>query len=94
MKYFKTEKGVVVQVICNPRNGFKETNKNVVPGMLFDSGVFTTPEPAPKSTKQKIDNLESSVTPRNYREFVMGVQYSIDKINKVDAAIELLRAEL
>ena len=47
-----------------------------------------------KSTQQKIDELENSVTPRNYREFVMGVQYSIDKINKVDADIELLRAEL
>ncbi len=51
--------------------------------------------PIPERTiQQKIDDLENSVTPRNYREFVLGVQYSIDKINKVDAAIELLRAEL
>lgn len=45
MKHFKVENGIVVQVICNPREGFTETNENVVPGMLFDSGVFTTPEP-------------------------------------------------
>jgi len=42
----------------------------------------------------QIEDLENSITPRNYREFVLGVKYSIDKINKVDAAIELLRAEL
>jgi hypothetical protein len=51
--------------------------------------------PIPEKTiQQQIDELENSVTPRNYREFVLGVQYSIDKINKVDADIELLRAKL
>lgn len=94
MKYFKVKNGIVIQVICNPRKGFTETNENVVPGMLFDSGVFTTPEPEPKSIQQQIDDLESSVAPRNYREFVLGNQYSIDKINKVDADIELLRKGL
>ena len=94
MKYFKVESGIVIQVICNPREGFIGTKEHVVCGMLFDSGVFTTPEPTPKSIQQKIDELESSVTRRNYREFVLGVKLSIDKINKVDADIELLRAKL
>ena len=102
MKYFKVENGIVVQVICNPREGFTETNENVVPGMLFDSGVFTTPEPEPKPIQHKIDELESTITERNKREYVKGLKYPTDerffystkKVDKVDADIELLRVEL
>ena len=42
----------------------------------------------------QIEALESSVTPRNYRDFIMGNQYSIDKINKVESDIAILRAKL
>ena len=101
MKYFKVKNGIVIQVICNPRKGFTETNENVVPGMLFDSGVFTTPEPEPKSIQRQIVDLENSITERNKREYVKGLKYptderffySVKKIDKIDADIELLRAE-
>jgi len=94
MNYFKAEDGIVKQVICNPREGFTGTNENVVCGMLFDGEVFTSPAPEDKSIQQQIDDLENSVTKRNYREFVMGNQYSIDKINQVEADIVILRAKL
>ena len=44
--------------------------------------------------QREIDDLENSITKRNYREFVMGNQYSIDKINQVEADIAILRAKL
>jgi len=50
--------------------------------------------PFTKPIQEQIDDLENSVTKRNYREFVMGNQYSIDKINQVEADIAILRAKL
>jgi len=44
--------------------------------------------------QNQIDDLENSVTKRNYREFVMGNKYSIDKINQVEKEIAILRAKL
>lgn len=93
MKYFKAENGIVIHVICNPRKGFTETNENVVPGMLFDNGVFTTPEPEGQSIQQQIEDLESSITKRNLHGYNTADQYAIDKIDGVYAAIELLRAK-
>ena len=99
MKYFKVENGIVIQVICNPREGFTITEDNVVPGMLFDGEVFTTPNPEGESIQDQIDELENSVTKRNYREYLKGIReptnpdykYSTDKIDKVDAEITRLR---
>lgn len=61
-----------------------------------------TPEQIKDDIKQKIRNLESSITERNKREYVKGLKYpaderffySVKKVDKVDADIELLRAEL
>ena len=53
-----------------------------------------TPDQIKENIKYEIEMLENSVTPRNYREFVMGDQYSIDKINQVDEDIVILRAKL
>jgi len=50
--------------------------------------------PFEKSIQDQIDDLENSVTPRNYRDFVLGNQYSIDKINQVEADIAILRVKL
>ena len=62
---------------------------------LEDAPVLPlTAEQIKEGIKHEITMLESSVTPRNYREFVMGNQYSIDKINKVEADIAILRAKL
>jgi hypothetical protein len=47
-----------------------------------------------KSIKQEIITLEQTVTPRNYREFVLGNQNSIDKINSIESQIEALRGQL
>ena len=56
--------------------------------------------PAPeKSIQDKIDDLENSVTKRNYREYLKGIRepsnpdykYSTDKIDKVDTEITKLR---
>jgi len=55
-----------------------------------------------KTIQQQIDELEGSITERNKREYVKGLKYptderffySVKKIDKVDADIELLRAEL
>ena len=99
MKYFKSENGIVIQVICNPREGFIETEDNVVPGMLFNGETFTNPEPQGETVQQQIDDLENSVTKRNYREYLKGIReptnpdykYSTDKIDKVDAQINALR---
>lgn len=94
MKYFKVQNGIVVQVICNPREGFTETNENAVPGMLFDSGTFTTPEPEGQSIQDQIEGLESSITKRNERGLRMDDQWAINKVAEIDAAVELLRAKL
>ena len=50
--------------------------------------------PYEKPIIEQIIDLESSVTPRNYLEYVTGNQYSIDKINKVVADIDILRSKL
>lgn len=52
--------------------------------------------------QEQIETLENSITERNKREYVKGLKYPTDerffystkKIDKVDADIELLRAEL
>lgn len=54
-----------------------------------------------KTIQQKIVDLENSITERNKREYVKGLKYptderffySVKKIDKIDADIELLRAE-
>jgi len=90
MKHYKNEKG---EVFAFESDGSQDH-------LISSSMVKMTPEEVElkpviiKTIQQQIDELEGSVTPRNYREFVLGVKYSIDKINKVDADIELLRAEL
>ncbi len=62
---------------------------------LEDAPVLPlTPDQIKDGIKNEISMLENSVTPRNYREFVMGNQYSIDKINQVEADIAILRAKL
>ena len=94
MKYFKAENGIVIQVICNPRKGFTETNENVVCGMLFDSGVFTTPDSAPKSPYEAMANLEATRTPRREREARMGVSGAQKWLDDLDLEIEALRPEL
>lgn len=94
MKYALIENGVVTQMQPNMQDGFIQVNDSVVCGMIQDGDNFTSPEPAPKSIQQQIDGLENSVTKRNYREFVMGNQYSIDKINQIDADIAILRTKL
>jgi len=93
MTYFKTEDSIVIQVQPYFEVGFEKAEENVVCGMVYKDGVFTTPV-IEKTIQEKINELEKSVTKRNYREFVMGNQYSIDKINQVDADIVILRAKL
>jgi len=70
---------------------------------LEDAPILpATPEQRKSGIKQKIVTLESSITERNKREYVKGLKYPTDerffystkKIDKVDADIELLRAEL
>ena len=94
MKYFMVKNGIVVQVICNPREGFTETNENVIPGMLFDSGVFTTPEPEPKSPYDAMSSLEAARTPSREREARMGVTGAQQWLDNLDLEIEALRPEL
>lgn len=91
MKYFKVENGIVTQVICNPREGYTETDENVIPGMLFDGEVFTTPDPKAKSPYAIMSELELTRTPRREREARMGVLGSQQWLDDLDAEIEALR---
>lgn len=79
--YDSAPSGTVIEIKAPPDDGRQK----------WDGVKFL---PHVKSIQQKIYELENSVTPRNYREFVMGVEYSIDKINKVEADIAILRAKL
>ena len=55
-----------------------------------------------KTTQEQIDDLENSVTKRNYREYLKGIKNpgdvrfvkSTKMIDEIDAEIELLRAKL
>ena len=72
MNYFKVKDGVVIQVICNPREGFTKTEENIVCGMLYDGKVFTTHKQASrvhplkdtwgKAWKDRIDLYINGVT--------------------------------
>lgn len=42
----------------------------------------------------KILELEGQITPRNLRNAIQGDEYAINKINEIEAEIELLRAQL
>ena len=92
MKYYKNEAGEVFAFSSDgSQDAFiGEDLKALSPSEIDD---VLNPQ-ADKTIQQQIEELENSVTKRNYREFVMGNQVSIKKINEVDAAIELLRAEL
>jgi len=91
MKYFKVENGIVIQVICNPREGFAETEEVVVCGMLWDGKVFTTPEPEGKSPYKIIAEFELTRTPRREREARMGVTGAQQWLDDLDKKIEALR---
>ena len=93
MKYFKSAKGAV-----SAYNEDGSQDHLIKDGMVEMTAqeveAHINPVPAEKSIQDQIEDLENTVTPRNYREFVMGNQYSIDKINKVEADIAILRAKL
>ena len=94
MKYALIENGKVAQTQPGYEDGFVEVDASVVCGMIKTDEGFVNPEPVPKSIQEQINELERSVTPRNYRDYVLGDQYAIDKINKVEADIAILRAKL
>lgn len=94
MKYALIKDDVVVQIQGYKQEGFVEVIDSTVCGMLKTDNGFINPEPETKSIQDQIDDLENTVTKRNYREFVMGNQYSIDKINQVDAEIAILRTKI
>ena len=88
------DKNVVIQTQPNEQEGFIKCDNYVVCGMLYDGDVFKAPEPEPASIQQQIDELEDSVTSRNIRGAIAGIQYDIDAINKINAEIAVLALEL
>ncbi|MBL4795943.1 MAG: hypothetical protein JKY50_00865 [Oleispira sp.] len=92
------DKFTIIDTDPSVKNFFEPTPEGYVKaytdeGLPYNEliSIYVAPE---KTIQQQIDDLENSVTKRNYREFVLGNQKSIDKISKVEADIELLRAEL
>ncbi len=94
MKFALIENGIVLQIQPNKQDGFIEVDDSVICGMLVDGGVFTTPEPEPKSPYQAMSDLESTRTPRREREARMGVTGAQQWLDDLDLEIEALRPEL
>jgi len=107
MRYYSTKKRgqVIVEdeftiVDTDPRvkNFFEPTPEGYAKaytdeGLPFNELIPDYVEPE-KTAQQQMEDLEASITHRNYRGFVSGDQYAIDKISKVDAQIDILRAKL
>lgn len=73
-------------VWCNENNCF-----------LKDYGEYfeVTENPVYVPTIQdRIFELEAQITPRNLRNAIQGDEYAINKINSIEAEIELLRAKI
>jgi len=93
MKYYVNDSGDYLGGFDNnpPANSIEVDSAPDHAGQKWDGTKFLA---LVKPIQEQIDDLENSVTPRNYRDFVLGNQYSIDKINQVEADIAILRAKL
>lgn len=55
--------------------------------------VINPPMPEP-TIQQQIESLEGQITERNIRSAILGDQYAINKITRIEAQIEELRKQL
>jgi len=91
MRYAKIENNEVVQVDCNPREGFVEVDDSICCGMLFDGEDFSIPKPVRPTIQEQIEALEAQQTPRLLREALEGQAYALGKLSEIEDAIQLLR---
>jgi hypothetical protein len=79
MRYALIEDNTVVQIDCNPRDGFIEVEDSVVCGMLLEGSTFTNPTPPTTllAEQAKVDRdaiIESNIN-------VNGVEWQVDRLN-------------
>ena len=93
MKYYVNDQGKYLGGYDNnpPANSIEVVSPPWNGRQVWDGAKFL---PYEKPIIEQIVDLEDSVTPRNYLEYLTGNQYSIDKINQVVADIAILRAKL
>lgn len=94
MRYAQIENNVVVQIDCNPRDGFIEVDDSVCCGVIFDGENFSSPKPAGLPVQEQIDALEAQQTPRLLRCASLGDSYSVAKLQEIEDAINVLREDL
>jgi len=94
MRYALIEHSEVVQIDCNPREGFIEVEDNVSCGMLYDGKNFSLPASPPISIQSQIQALEAQQTPRILREAIEGQAFALSKLSEIEDAIQVLRAKL
>lgn len=56
--------------------------------------VGFAPEKPEPTVQEQIEALEAQITPRNLRNAIQGDEYALNKINSIEAEIELLRAKI
>ena len=56
--------------------------------------VGFAPEKPEPTVQEQIEALEAQITHRNLRNAIQGDEYAINKINSIEAEIELLRAKI
>lgn len=56
--------------------------------------VGFAPEKPEPTIQEQIEALEAQITNRNLRNAIQGDEYAINKINSIEAEIELLRAKI
>ena len=95
MKYYKDNAGNVSAFELDGSQDHLITDK-MVKMTEAEEVAHRNPD---KTIQEQITELEGSVTPRNYREYLKGIRdpgnadykYSTDKIDRIDAEIETLR---
>ncbi|MBF57744.1 MAG: hypothetical protein CME80_08500 [Halomonas sp.] len=59
MAYVKIENGVVVQKQPNFQEGFTEAPDNIVCGMIYENGAFSSPPPPPTQVPDSVPALNA-----------------------------------
>lgn len=65
---------------------------NCAVGWSLEDGVLTEPPQYIPTNKDRIQDLEIQITPRNLRSAILGDQYAIDQITNIENQIAALRS--
>lgn len=95
MRYALIENNEVIQIDCNPREGFVEVSDDVVCGMLMVAeGLFEDPTPSAQRLATQAKILRDSIIESNIN--VNGAEWQVDRLKdepRIKRAIQIAEFE-